>query len=232
MADTVKSLRERGAQVHPVALDVTDEDNFYKVALTISDSIGVPHVLINNAGIGAIGSFLNTPMTAVRQILEVNLFGVINGCHAFLPLMLKDDQPRHLVNVASMASITPMPNMSAYAASKYAVDGVTEALAMELAETNVDITCVHPGVINTPIAQGKSYNPGDNRAQLEQLSTYYRENGSDPRVVAEDILTAVRRGKAHLHTGATARVSALLKRISPSLMRKLSLKKAQEIGYA
>ncbi len=230
--DTVNWLGARGAEVHPFALDVTDGDSFNNLALEVSDTIGVPHVLINNAGIGGLGSFLNTPMSAVRQIFEVNLFGVINGCHAFLPLMLKDDQQRHLVNVASIASITPMPNMSAYAASKYAVDGLTEVLAMELADTNVDITCVHPGVINTPIAQGDSFDPGENKAQLQRLSTYYQQEGSDPGIVAEDILAAVRRGQAHLHTGAMARTSALLKRISPSLMRRLSLKKAYEIGYA
>ncbi len=230
--ETVATVRQLGCRAHAVALDVTDEDRFNKVALEVSDTIGVPHVLVNNAGIGAFGSFLNTPMQVVRQILEVNLYGVINGCHAFLPLMLESDDPRHLVNVASLASISPMPNMSAYAASKYAVDGLTEVISMELADSNIDITCVHPGVINTPIAQGKSYNPGDNTAQLQRLSSYYQENGSDPRVVGEGILKAVQKGCAHLYAGAKAPETALLKRISPSLTRKVTMKTAHTVGYA
>ena len=129
--ETMATLRQQGCRAHAVALDVTDEDRFNRVALDVSDTIGVPHVLINNAGIGAFGSFLNTPMEAVRRILEVNLYGVINGCHAFLPLMLEGDEKRHLVNVASLASISPMPNMSAYAASKYAVDGAAFILPVQ-----------------------------------------------------------------------------------------------------
>jgi len=230
--NTQESLAHTGATVHCVLLDVADDARFDQVAQDICRNIGVPHVVVNNAGIGVHGSFLNTPMDAVRRVMDINLYGVYNGCHAFLPMMLEAGEARHLVNVASMASITPMPNMSAYAASKYAVDGLTEVLAMELVDSNVDVTCVHPGVINTPIVQGKSYNGDAGHAQEQRLGEFYQAHGSDPAVVADGIVQAVTRGCAHLHVGHKALLSEKIKRCSPGLMRKLAMKTAEKIGYA
>jgi len=232
LAGTEISIKQTGAKVHVMALDVTDESQYKQLAQKVCAAVGVPHIVINNAGIGAHGSFLNTPMDVVRRIIDINLYGVYNGCHAFLPMMLQTGDARHLVNVASMASIAPMPNMSAYAASKYAVDGLTEVLAMELIDTNVDVTCVHPGVINTPIAQGSSYNGDIGLEQTRRLGDYYQAHGSDPSVVAEGMVDAVKKGCAHLHVGSKATVTEKVKRVSPALLRKLAIKTAVEIGYS
>lgn len=229
---TSTSVTQAGAKVHVMALDVTDEAQYKQLAQKVCASVGVPHIVINNAGIGAHGSFLNTPMDVVRRIININVYGVYNGCHAFLPMMLEAGDSRHLVNVASMASIAPMPNMSAYAASKYAVDGLTEVLAMELLDTNVDVTCVHPGVINTPIAQGVSHNGEAGVDQVRRLGEYYQAHGSDPAVVAQGMVKAVKKGIAHLHIGKKANLTEKLKRISPTLLRKLAMKTATEVGYS
>ena len=232
LAITEKSISQMGTRVSSVVLDVTDESQYVLIAHEIRRTVGVPDIVVNNAGVGVFGSFLNTPMNAVRRIIDINLYGVYNGCHAFLPMMLETNDPRHLVNVASLASISPMPNMSAYAASKYAVDGLTEVLAMELNDTNVDVTCVHPGVINTPIAQAKSYNGDAGLEQERRLGEYYQAHGSDPAVVAKGIVEAVRHGCAHLYVGNKAPVTAKVKRLSPTLMRKMAMKMARQIGYA
>lgn len=232
LASTARLAEGAGAECEVLQLDVTDLAQFRKVAERLSAEAGVPQVVINNAGIGAHGSFLSTPMDAVRRVMEVNLFGVYNGCHAFLPQMLQAGEPCHLVNVASLASISPMPNMSAYAASKYAVDGLTEVLAMELSGTNVDVTCVHPGVINTPIVQGLSYNGEEGHRQERQLGDYYSAHGSDPSVVAAGIVKAVRGGRAHLWVGRKAALTEKLRRLSPALMRHMAMRMAKKIGYA
>ena len=232
LASTEVSVKKAGAKVHVMALDVTDEAQYTQLAQQLCATIGVPHVVINNAGIGAHGSFLNTPMDVVRRVIDVNVYGVYNGCHAFLPRMLEAGDSRHLVNVASMASLAPMPNMSAYAASKYAVDGLTEVLAMELIDTNVGVTCVHPGIINTPIAQGASFNGDAGLDQVRRLAEYYQAHGSDPAVVADGMVEAVKNGCAHLHVGSKATVTEKVKRISPTLLRKLAMKTALEVGYS
>ena len=232
LAQTSARVQEADAESHSFTLDVSNAGQFNAVAEEVRADIGVPHILINNAGIGAHGSFLNTPMDAVRRVIDINLYGVYNGCHAFLPMMLEGRDPRHLVNVASLASISPVPNMSAYAASKYAVDGLTEVLAMELADSNVDVTCVHPGIINTPIATGNSYNGDAGREQEQRLGEYYQAHGSDPAVVAKSMVGAVKTGIAHLYVGKKAPLTEKLKRLSPILMRKLAIKMAKQVGYA
>ena len=231
LVDTAAAITKLGATAHTVLLDVTDEQQFHRVAEDIRDTIGVPHVLVNNAGIGVHGSFLNTPMDAVHRVIGVNLYGVIHGCHAFLPMMLEAGDTRHLVNIASLASVAPVPDMTAYAASKYAVDGLTEVIAMELGDTNVDVTCVHPGVINTPIAQGTSYNGDFDPEKVKRIGEYYQTHGSDPEVVAKGILNAVRKGCAHLFVGARAPETAILKRISPALTRNVSMRVARKSGF-
>ena len=227
-----RSVSAEGVGCHCFALDVTDQIAFEALAEHITQDFGVPHIVINNAGIGAHGSFINTPLDVVKRVVEVNLFGVYSGCRSFLPAMLDSPDTCHLVNLASVASIAPMPNMSAYAASKYAVDGLTEVLAFELADTNVGVTCVHPGLINTPIVNVKSFNGESGDAQTRRLSEYYNAYGSEPTVVAQGIVNAVQEGRLHLWVGRQASVTEKLKRLSPRLLRRLALRKAREIGYA
>lgn len=231
LAVTAGWVQEAGARSDSFTLDVSNAKQFNAVAEEVRDTIGVPHILVNNAGIGAHGSFLNTPMDAVRRVIDINLYGVYNGCHAFLPMMLEGRDPRHLVNIASLASISPMPNMSAYAASKYAVDGLTEVLAMELVDSNIDITCVHPGIINTPIVAGKSFNGDAGHEQERRLGEYYQAHGSSPAVVAKGIVDAVKNGRAHLYVGNKAPLTEKVRRLSPTLMRKMAIKMAKKIGY-
>jgi NAD(P)-dependent dehydrogenase (short-subunit alcohol dehydrogenase family) len=229
---TAASVNDTGVRSHSRILDVSNEEQFKRVAEDVRASIGVPHVLVNNAGIGVHGSFLNTPMDAVRRVFDINLYGVYNGCHAFLPMMLEEADDRHLVNIASLVSIAPAPNMSAYAATKYAVDGLTEVLAMELVDSHVDVTCVHPGIIDTTIAHGKSYNGDAGLEQERRIGEYYREHGTHPDVVARGIVGAVKTGREHLYIGHLAPLSEKLKRLSPSLNRKSSIKLARKIGSA
>lgn len=228
---TKRAAEAAGAASSSFSLDVTDAGAFEALAQQVSDQSGLPQILVNNAGIGVHGGFLNTPADAFRRVVEVNLYGVYNGCRAFLPLMLGAGEPCHIVNVASLASIAPMPNMTAYAASKYAVDGLTESLALELVDSHVDVTCVHPGIINTPIAAGSSFNGEAGEEQVRRLGAYYQAHGSDPEVVAEDIVKAVRQGGAHVWTGSQAAITEKVRRLSPRLLRRLSLSKAREIGY-
>lgn len=232
LAELAREIKAAGGSCKSYRLDVVDASAFTSVAQEVIESEGAPDVLINNAGIGYMGSFLDTPPDRFKQVMDVNFYGVVNGCRAFLPEMIRSGGDKHLVNVASLASIAPVPNMSSYAASKYAVDGLTEVLAMELEGSSVDVTCVHPGIINTPIVSNDkavaASVPSENLARLQR---YYDEKGSSPDVVAQAIVRAVKEGRAHLFTGAKAPETAVLKRISPSLTRKLSVKSAKEVGY-
>jgi NAD(P)-dependent dehydrogenase (short-subunit alcohol dehydrogenase family) len=164
--------------------------------------------------------------------MDTNLMGVVHGCHFFLPKMIEAGGPRRIVNVASLAGVAPAPNMSAYAASKYAVMGLTEVLSLELADTEIGVTAICPGIINTAItADPENVSMAVSGVQLKRLQGYYLAHGAAPEVVAGAIVDAVRANLKLVLVGPHAKPMYHLKRISRSLVRKLTLNDARKNGF-
>ncbi len=231
LTERVAELSALGRNCRPVALDVTDEDAFDALFAGLAADGALPDIVINNAGIGFMGGFCDTDAATWRRVLDINVSGVANGCRAYLKARGDRGDAAVLVNVASAASISPMPNMSAYAASKYAVEGLCEVLAMELADSPVEVICVHPGVINTAIVQHPELTTVPEE-QVQRLQAYYQEKGAAPSTVAADVVAAVRAGTTNVYTGEGVSLTALLKRLlSRRRFRSLLLDKAKEIGY-
>lgn len=226
-------IRTLGRDCVHFVLDVSDAVAFEAVASELKRIERVPHIVVNNAGIGYLGSFMEHDANTWRRIFDINLMGVVNGCRAFLPVLKASSDVRYLINIASLASLAPVPNMCAYAASKYAVHGLNEVLAMELADTNIKVLSVHPGIVSTAIVRSpNSIAASISESQLQKLQRYYREQGCHPSVVAEDIVAAVKAEKTQLFTGALARSTAWLKRFfSAARFRQLLLKNARNVGY-
>lgn len=230
LGEALALVRATGASATAHLLDVTDAAAQQALAAELAQSWGVPDVLVNNAGVAYLGPVLDTPAAAWRRMIDINLMGVVYGCQAFLPLMQAAGGPRHILNVASLAGIAPVPNMSAYAASKFAVVGFTEVLAMELAGSEILASAVCPGIIDTPITDSPcsaSIRP----SQLERLQSYYRKNGAPASLVADAMVDAVRRRRGLVLVGPMARPAYYLKRLFPALLRKLSLRDAVRAGY-
>ena len=136
------------------------------------------------------------------------------------------------MNVASLAGVAPAPTMSAYAASKFAVMGLTDVLALELASSQIGVTAVCPGIIDTTItAGGASISPSISAAQIVRLRSYYKAKGVAPGVVADAIVEGVRRGCDIVLVGPFAKPMYHLKRVSRALVRKLMLADAKKSGY-
>jgi NAD(P)-dependent dehydrogenase (short-subunit alcohol dehydrogenase family) len=123
-----------------LALDVTRADS---IAAAL-DGAGPIDVLVNNAGIGAIGAFEATPMSTVRELFETNTFGVMAMTQAVVP-QFRQRRSGVVVNVTSSVTLAPMPLAAAYTASKMAIEGFTGSLAFELAAFNVRVKLVEPG---------------------------------------------------------------------------------------
>jgi short-subunit dehydrogenase len=139
--------------------------------------------------------------------------------------------PGHLVNVASMASIAPPANLSAYVASKYAVEGLCEVLAMEFRDSNISVSCLHPGVINTAIVQDSS-RTHMSPSEVARLQRHYVEHGDHPRVVAEDIANGVIKGAGTILSGTGVAKVAFMKRLLPrKTFRKLLIDASRKMGY-
>jgi len=214
-------------------VDVSDEAAMRRLADDVHVAAGPLDVLVNNAGIGFLGPFLQSDLAHWSRVLDVNVMGVVHGCYFFIPRMIAGGGMRHVVIVASAAANYPPPSVAAYATSKFGVFGFAEVLKMELAETSVRVTTVCPGVIATAIVHPtpSSVSPAVGPEQRARLQAYYREHGAPPELVAKDIVAAVRRGTDVLLSGPAAKSFFYLRRISLRLARKLSYVTAKRVGY-
>jgi NAD(P)-dependent dehydrogenase (short-subunit alcohol dehydrogenase family) len=135
-------------------LDVTDEAAIKDGVEKAIARFGKIDVLVNNAGYGYLGAIEEATATEVRQNFETNVFGVLNVTRAVLPYMRKE-RSGHIINISSMFSFGPRAGWGIYAATKYAVNGITEGLALELKPFNIKVTSVEPGLFLTHF-QGNS----------------------------------------------------------------------------
>jgi len=220
-----------GAECLAQPCDVSREESVRDFAAAVHRTVGAIDVLVNNAGVAFLGSFEETPLEEWRRIHDINVLGIVHCIRAFLPGMRAAGGPRKIVNVASTAGFAPMPNMAAYAASKHAVVGLSEVLAMELQGTGVSVLVVCPGIINTAIVHVSPTSTSIGPAQKERLQRYYATDGCTPDVVAEDIVKSVEKDDAFLFTGPLAKLGHIGMRVSRRLARRLAIATARKSGY-
>ncbi len=215
---------------HPC--DVSSAESVAAFAAATQAAVGPPDVLINNAGIAYLGSFGEQEPEWWRRTFDVNVMGIVHSTQAFLPAMRVAGGERTIVNVASVAGVAPAPNMAAYAASKHAVIGLSEVLALELHGTPISVLIVCPGLINTNIVNARhNMAPGIPEAQVAKLQRYYVEHGCLPHVVADGIVRSVLDDDAYLFVGPMAKPASLLRWLPHRLRRRLTLADAAKAGY-
>jgi NAD(P)-dependent dehydrogenase (short-subunit alcohol dehydrogenase family) len=135
-------------RAHARVLDVTDIASISAAAADVESIAGPVDVLINNAGYGVEGVFEETPLDVVRRQFEVNVFGTIEVTRAFLPAM-RERRAGHIVFITSMGGLRAFPGLSAYHASKYALEGLADTLRLELAPLGIAVTSIEPGSFRT-----------------------------------------------------------------------------------
>ncbi|MFZ5670765.1 MAG: SDR family NAD(P)-dependent oxidoreductase [Pseudomonadota bacterium] len=233
LAELASDARDEGLTLRTARLDVADRAAYQALADELARAGRSPDILVNNAGVGYFGSLLETPPDIYERVLRINVLGVFNGCQAFAPAMLASGAPACIVNVASAASANPIPNMNAYAASKFAVEGLSDGLAMELSRSRVHVISVHPGIINTAIVRNPvGVSPSITSAQLDGLQAYYAASGCLPDVVANAIVAGIRAEKDKVFVGPIAQLSAWMRRFAPTrIKRRLTLSTAARIGF-
>jgi NAD(P)-dependent dehydrogenase (short-subunit alcohol dehydrogenase family) len=184
--------------VDAVRTDVSDADSVAALADAVVARHGAVHLLCNNAGVGGGGRIANQTLKDWEWVIGVNLWGVIHGLHAFLPLLLANDDGGHVVNTASMAGLAAFPGIGVYNATKYAVVGISETLAIELEGTNVGVSVLCPGVVNTNIFTSQRNRPDHLRnprrnAEARQFNAGLAvQTGIDAAEVADKVVAAVR----------------------------------------
>ncbi|MEV4432086.1 SDR family oxidoreductase [Streptomyces sp. NPDC049585] len=222
-AELARLTGARGAWAE--CCDVSDEQAMEKLAAKVAGEHGVVDVLVNNAGIGLAGTFLDTTAEEWRRIWDVNVGGVVHGCRVFGRQMAERGQGGHIVNTASAAAFQPTRGLPAYSASKAAVLMLSECLRAELAGKGIGVTAVCPGIVNTPITGSTSFvgvGEEEQRRRRERAGRLYARRNYPPEKVAAAILRAVAGNAAVVPVAPEAHVLRLLSRFTPRLRRALA----------
>lgn len=217
LAATVQEFKQREFDVTGVVADVSSAAAVEDMAKQAFDAYGKVHILCNNAGVvadselGRLGfgqspPLWEHPLSDWQWTFGVNFWGVVYGIHAFVPRMLAQDEPGHILNTASIAGLTSGAGLPIYGASKHAVVRVSEALHLQLAEANskLHVSVLCPGGVNTRIALASRNRPdelweGNARPSHEELeareATWANRTGATgmaPEEVANRVLSAIR----------------------------------------
>jgi NAD(P)-dependent dehydrogenase (short-subunit alcohol dehydrogenase family) len=212
--ETLKSL-PAVTEARGYALDVSDRRAVFAHADDVKRDFGTAHCVINNAGTTMIGTIEHMTVEEIEWQLGINLWGVIYGTKAFLPMMLAQSQG-WIVNVSSVFGLVGYPAQGAYNISKFGVRGLTECLWNELEGTGVRAVCVHPGGIKTNIEKAgrRCAASGEEEARFSVLADKLLQTTADR--CAADILNGIERGKKRIITGNRSTTLFWLSRLLPN----------------
>ena len=214
LEDTVNSISKEDGLSEAVTLDVTDR---IKVKQLVDDTVakrGRLDYLFNNAGIGVAGEARDFSYEDWQKVLDTNLYGTVNGVFAAYPVMVKQGFG-HIVNIASLAGLIPVPGGISYTVSKYGIVGLSNALRIEGAKLGVKVSVVCPGLIDTPIY----HTPKTVNVDREKFLSELPKNLTSADTCARIVLKGVARNKAIIIVTLLARIMWILQRISPGLIR-------------
>ena len=214
-----EDIREMGQKVLAIPTDVTDLDQVNDLVEKAINHFEMIDVLVNNAGICMTAPMPGTSISDWQKILDVNLWGYIYTIQAILPHFLKR-QTGTIINVGSFGGKMPLPNMSAYCTSKYAVTGLTETLHLELEPKGIHVCGVHPSVTNSDFLERAVFR-GEKDSQAEETRQQMREllkspMVSQPQDVAKAIWKAVKYPQREVIVGSGG-VATFLYNLAPDL---------------
>ena len=163
LAATAEKLGAIGIQT-----DVSDAESVRSLAKEVVDQFGTAHIIVNNAGIGPLARLAEMTLDDWRWMIDVNIWGVVHGIDAFLPILQQNSEGGHIVNTASVAGLSPFPDLGAYTLTKYGIVGLTETLAIELAQdgSKVGATVMCPGTIHSNIGTSTRNRPAGSTGAL------------------------------------------------------------------
>lgn len=215
IADQIRQMGRR-ASIH--GFDVSDRTAWPRFLSEITAAHGSAQLLVNNAGVSLTGPFASCSLDDIDWQLRINLWGVIYGCHFLLP-MLRAQEEAHIVNVSSIFGIISVPENAAYCMSKHAVRSLSESLEMELWDSPVRVSSVHPGAVATRIVEDGRYRAGG--VIGEEHSKKMISKGMAPADAAIIIADGIVKDKRRIFVGRDAVNLSRLQRWMPVWYRNL-----------
>jgi NAD(P)-dependent dehydrogenase (short-subunit alcohol dehydrogenase family) len=223
--ETMEMVEEAGGEGEVLPCDVSSFEEVRAAADHLFGLWGSVGVLVNNAGVGGGGAVGEIPLQDWEKVVGIDLWGVINGCQAFIPRMKKQGGG-HIVNVSSLAGLISAPRFAPYNVSKAAVVALTQTLKTELAPAGIGVTVVCPPVVKTNILENTLEMAGeidyDIAGEMELLKTAMKASRITPEDIAAMTLRAVERNRLYVIPGVPLRLSWLNARIAPSFFYGLS----------
>ncbi len=210
-------LRTLGATSHSQCMDAGSEADIFALAHTCQTLFGAADVVVNNAGVTLVSSVEKLQTADAQWLMNINFWGVVHGCRAFLP-QLRTRPQATLVNISSIFAMVSVPSQSMYNAAKAAVRGFSDALREELRNSPVSVLCVHPGGIRTHIVDNArmadlSLQP----ISAEQMRSSFALNArTSAEQAALEIVRAIETGQTRLLIGGDAKVIDWMYRLVPS----------------
>src|SRR5438105_543785 len=209
LRDLAAEVSKAGGTIETVVADVTSPEDRQKMVEAAKRHFGGLDVLINNAGVGATGHLTEASPERLRKIFEVNVFGLTETTRVFLPILKEGVKPA-IVNISSIAGKRGIPGRSEYSASKFAVQGFSEAIRAELVKDGIDVIVVNPGLTQTNFSKN----------MLEQKARFQLDHlrGMTPEQVAEATLRALEKGKNEVTLTFKGKLLVFFSRFFPRLV--------------
>lgn len=202
-------------------LDVADKAAIAAYPARVAADLGNADYVFNVAGLTRMGNFVDTPLESMELIMDVNYWGVVRMSKAFIDQLLSTQGT--LVNISSLFGFIAYSGQAHYCASKFAVRGFTETLALELEGTGVDVCCVHPGGVKTDIARNAKVDhmPNDGPTRKELDDGFDKLAITTAEKAADIILRGAARGQRRIVVGPDAKLASFLQRMMPNKYQKI-----------
>ncbi len=218
LAETARMIDNPNLKVTTHKVNVADEEEMRRFVEEVVAQHGRATHVVNNAGVVLGGSVREVSLNDIRWLMDINFWGVVYGTKLFLPI-LEQQKSAHIINLSSTYGFIAPPNQAAYAASKFAVRGFTEALRHELEGSNITVTVVHPGGIKTNVANNARMGEGVVYTEEERLKRieHFNKNMAQttPEAAAETIVKGIKKRSPRVRIGSDAYVLDFLPRLFP-----------------
>jgi short-subunit dehydrogenase len=215
-----KILTSRGGEAVAIVADITSAADRRRALDSAVERLGGLDVLINNAGVGSFGHFVDCSETILRQVMEVNFFAPAELIRLAIPILASGSEPA-IVNVASMCGRRGVPAWSEYSASKFALCGLSEALRAELVRFGIDVLVIVPGLTRSDLNRHLLRNTGRMDIRFDQ--------GMPPEQVAAGIVRALVKNRSETVLGSEAKWMLRLNRWLPRILDRLIARKIRKL---
>jgi short-subunit dehydrogenase len=220
LQELAAEAKQAGQAIEIVQADVTSAEDRQKMVQAAQEKFGGLDVLVNNAGIGATGHFCEADADRLRKIFEVNFFGLTETTRVCLPMLKQGNKPA-ICNISSIAGKRGIPGRSDYSASKFAVEGFSEALRPELAKDGIDVIVVCPGLTQTNFSKNMLEQKA--RVQMDHM------RGMTSEQVADATLLAIERGSRTVTLTTQGKLLVFVSRFFPWLADRIAAKKVRQV---